>query len=300
MIFQTTNPTPEAVRLREVIKELGLPLRRLQEILSWSPQNCLAWWAQGKDEHKINFQHITRLAQTLSLNADDLYSGFYDRRLARQRMLGDYQSLPSRYIDRPNSYLRTSEHIFKYVVLTRGQLFADRLMATLNVSPLIYDDTNKVINLVYFADLLEALAKSGFSQHELDTLASVIFLSLQNTPLGQRFEESENFFDVYSTLAKNFAYFDSNFEYSSEFVGKKFILNTVLPLENHGGLKNQPAKLQALVRYRHILLAWFPYLAGMTPLFPKAETQYFSDSIHTRYELQLDKSTRPPVRLVEI
>lgn len=299
MIIETVTPTPESLRLRSLIVELGLPLRRLQDILDLSLENCLAWWAQRIGDDQIKSVHIERLAQLLGINANELFIGSYDVDLARKRILGDYGALPSRYLENPNSYVRTSEHIYKYIVLTRGQRFADNVMAKLNVSPLIYQETGRLINLVYFADLLETLSHCGFSQNELDNLASVIFLSLQDTPLGSKFEESESFFDIYSTLSKNFDYFDSNFEYQSEFVGKKFILKTTLPLNQHEGLRHHPSKIQTLLRYRHILLAWFPYLAGMIPLFPKAESEIKTDCIHTRYELLLNQHTRPQVRLLQ-
>jgi len=122
----------------------------------------------------------------------------------------------------------------------------------------------------------------------------VIFLSLKETALGQNFIQSENAFDIYATLSKNYDYFDSNFEYKSEFAGKKYVLKTILPLDHHQLLKQSPASIQRLMRYRHILLAWFPYLAGMRPLFPKTELVEDSGVLEARYEFDLSKSIKQP------
>ncbi|MNL34816.1 hypothetical protein D3C87_1568070 [compost metagenome] len=137
----------------------------------------------------------------------------------------------------------------------------------------------------------------GFSQIELDTLASVNFLTLHETDLGRQFQVSENYHDVYKTLAGNFQHFDSNFEYRSDFRGKKYFLKTTIPLRDHEFLKNDLESLSRLTRYRHILLAWFPYLAGMAPLFPQADQIIKSDSLEVHYEINLDTEIRPPLGL---
>lgn len=291
MIIESGQPsTNESERLRQLVRELGLPLRRLPEVISLGREQCLSWWSQCNEDFKVTEQHFMRLASVVGIDENQLFTGTYDRDLARRRILGDYNSLPVRYQENQNSFLRTSAHIFRYMVLTRGQWFADQVLSSLNVSPLIYQNTDQLINLTYFADLLQSLSQRGFSQNEMDTLASVIFLSLQETQLGQRFEESKDFFDVYSTLAANYDYFDSNFKYKSKFVGKKYKLKTILPLDQHSSLKGYPENIQRLMRYRHILLAWFPYLGGMTPLFPKAEIIRFSDVVEVQYEFSLERS----------
>lgn len=297
---KTSPTTNESQRLREVIREIGLPLRRLQEVILLKPEDCLAWWSGNDLNLKLGASPFTRLKEMVSIDENQLFTGNYDRNLARKRLLGDFRSLPERYQENQNSFLRTSAHIIRYIVLTRGQYFADQILYSLNISPLIYQDLNARINLTFFADLLEVLEKNQFSQEELDTLASVIFLSLQETSLGQSLSASEDFFDIYETLAKNFDYFDSNFEYKSRFVGKKYILKTVLPLEQHTLLKESPQNIQRLMRYRHILLAWFPYLAGMTPLFPKTEFLKCSDVVEMQYEFDLTPNARRPKKLLVV
>lgn len=296
---KTLSSTNESERLRELVRELGLPLRRLQDIILLKPEECLQWWSDKAYNLQSCHRAFTRLVEIVAIDENDLFAGTYDRDLARKRILGDYASLPVRYQENQNSFLRTSAHIIRYMVLTRGQYFADQVLYSMNVSPLIYQNSEARINLTYFADLLEALAIRGFSQEELDTLASVIFLSLRETTLGQSFQKSENTFDVYKTLATNFDYFDSNFEYKSRFVGKKYILNTILPLDQHPFLKGHPLKVKRLMRYRRLLSAWFPYLAGMAPLFPRTEVVRLDDVVEMQYEFDLStRSTRPTKLLV--
>lgn len=298
---KTPKKTNESKRLREVISEIGLPLRRLQDVILLKPEECLAWWSNKDSDQQIHQSAFSRLKEIVAIDESLLFNGDYDRELARKRIMGDYLSLPDRYEDNKNSFLRTSAHIIRYIVLTRGQFFADQVLYSLNVSPLIYNNLDIRINLTYFADLLEALAQHGFQQEELDTLASVIFLSLQETKLGQSFKESENLFDIYKTLATNFDYFDSNFEYKSRFVGKKYILKTTLPLDQHPSLKGSPQKIKRLMRYRRLLSAWFPYLGGMAPLFPKTEIVRFStDVVETQYEFDLKIHPMQPKKLLVV
>lgn len=288
---QTKRIPDESTRLRQLIEEIGLPLRRLPDIIEHKPEECLSWWSQLDSDIKVTEEHFTKVAQFLGMDESRLYQGNYDRELARKRIYGEFESLPERYSENQNSFLRTSTHIMRYVALTRGQMFADQILTSLNVSPLIYQNTDVRINLTYFADLLETLSHNGFSAQEMDTLASVIFLSLQETFLGKKFRSAENLFDVYETLASNYNYFDTNFEYRSKFLKDKYVLKTTLPLDQHSQLYNNRQGVDRLMRYRHILLAWFPYLAGMTPLFPKMEVVRSTKNIlETEYVFNLNRS----------
>lgn len=285
--------TDESTRLREVIREIGMPLRKLPDIISMNFEDSLSWWSNEATPLQNSVSPFTQITSMIGIDENQLFMGTYDRDLARKRMLGDYASLPQRYLESQYSFLITSDHIIRYMTLTRGQYFTDQVLYSLNVSPLIYSDLTAKINLTYFADLLEILTKRGFTQKEMDTLASVMFLSLRKTALGKSFERAEDMNDIYSTLAKNYDCFDSNFEYKSEFVGKKYILKTVMHLNPHEQLKSNPASLKRLMRYRHILLAWFPYLAGMSPLFPKAELESYSDVVEMKYEFDLSHPRLP-------
>lgn len=293
--------TNESLRLRELVREIGLPLRRLPDVIDMKHEDCLAWWSNETSSVKIDHKPFARITEMVAIDENQLFTGNYDKNLARRRLIGDYQALPERYLENQNSFVRTSEHIIRYIVLTRGQHFADQILYSLNISPLIYQLSNdQKINLTYFADLLEKLSQYGFSQDELDTLASVIYLSMKETKLGKLISTSESFHDVYSTLAKNFDYFDTNFEYKSQFSGKKYYLTTTLDLNQHKMLKDSPERVLRLMRYRHILLAWFPYLAGLTPLFAKTELDCSTNTVEMHYELDLSPNPKRPSTLLVV
>ncbi len=280
-------------RLRQLIHEIGLPLRRLPDIIEEKPEACLSWWSEQSHQIRITENHFMKLAKFTGMSEERLFNGTYNRDLARKRLFGEYNALPERYTDNQNSYLRTSSHILRCVGLTRGQHFADRALINLNLSPLIYQNTDTKINLTYFADLLETLSNMGLRQSEMDNLSSVLFLSIQDTPLGAKFQTAENLHEVYEVLAANFGYFDTNFDYTNKFIRNKYVLKTTLPLACHKGLQANPENLQRLMRYRHILLAWFPYLAGLTPHFPKVEILRSTSSIlETQYEVVLSDAPK--------
>lgn len=293
------TPSPLELRLRQLIEELGLPLKRLPDFFELSALEALQWWS-GNLVFSPNEKHFLKLSSSLGINESDLFRGNYDRKLAKERVHGRLDSLPERYLKNQNSFVRTSEHIYKYLKLTRGELFTSQVYSELNVTSEMYAQTDLKINLTFFADLLAKLVEKGLGKEELDTLAAVIFLSLKNRPLGQEIGRSQDHHDAYQILSKNFDYFDNNFECESKFIGKKCILTMTLPLAEHKDLIGEPHKIDLLLRYRMICTAWIPYLAGLTPIFPKSESLSKNDIVRNRYELNLrsEKISRPPLALV--
>lgn len=283
-------------RLRELIGELGLPLKCLPDILELSSENCLSWWSQKKSI-PLKLEHFQRLESLVGISENSLRSGVYDLELARKRVSDNSLILPERYCTNQNSFLRTSFHIIKYLILTRGQSFADQILYNMNVSPLIYSNLDTKVNLTYFMDLLDTLSKAGLSNLEMDSLSSVMFLSMHETKIGQIIGQGNNAHDVYSLLSKNFEYFDTNFEYKSKFIGNSYILETELPLSKHTILAQAHESTLRLMRYRQILLAWFPYLTGGTPIFPSTSLEIKSDRILASYSFNLSNSIKPQVQL---
>lgn len=283
-------------RLKGLVLETGLPLRRLPEVLDRSSEDVLGWWS---DRYKIliNHVHFNRLQDVFGIDDELLLNGNYDLSLARKRIFEDVRVLPDRYSTNQNSFLRTSYHIIKYLILTRGQKFADEILYKLNVSPLIYENLNTRVNLNYFVDLLDAVSQAGLSKEEMDSLSSVMFLTMHETRIGQIVGAAETVPDVYSLLSRNFEFFDTNFDYSSRFVGKKYHLKTVLPLARHKDLAKQQESMMRLMRYRQILLAWFPYLVGMNPLFPATQFSIKGDQLVAEYEFNLNRDSRPLARI---
>lgn len=299
MSIDLNSPSLIDSRLRQVIGELGLPLKRLPELFNISALETLQWW-NGNMDFIPTEKHFLKLSNSLGINDSDLFRGNYDLKLAKERAHGKLAALPERYLQNQNSFVRTSEHIYKYLKLTRGEIFTNQVYSELNVTPEMYSQADLKINLTFFADLLAKLVEKGLGKEELDTLAAVIFLSLKNRPLGQEIGLSQDHHDAYQILSKNFAYFDNNFECETKFVGKKCILTMTLPITEHRDLIGEPEKVDLLLRYRMICTAWIPYLAGLTPIFPKSESLSKNDIVRTRYELNLrtEKVATPPMALV--
>lgn len=293
----------DETHFKSLICRIGLPLKNLSPILNLSPSEVLNWWS-GQSSLKIEDQHFTNLADFLSLNENDIHSGEFDTALARERAIGNNLSLPEKYSSKQNSFVRTSEHIYKYLVLTRGQYFTDQILRELNVSPNIYLNPECPINMTYFGDLLLKLSEKGLTPLELDTLGSVIFLSVKKRPWGLQMQNAEDLHDVYKIFSSNYGYFDSNFDFKAEFIGKKCFVTTSMSLEGHPDLYKDQKKMALLLRYRQIVLAWIPYLAGRSPRFPQTESVIVNDVVKIRYELRLEdaapKQPSPNLRLLQL
>jgi hypothetical protein len=281
-------------RFRDLVKTLGLPLKFLPEILELPADKVLLWWS-GVYPTAISERHFHRLAQSLglqesALTEDHLQSLNLD--LAKRRLTQGIQSLPERYSKNQNSHLRTSAHIVRYMTLTRGAHFTSRILANLNMSAQVYKDPNAKINLTYFVDLLTELKKNSFSQKEHDCLSSVMFLGIHETALGKEFAQCTNTFEVYEILNRNFHNFDTNFTYKMDFRGRHIYLKTEICLDHHEHLKENPGGVQDLMRYRHLLLGWFPFLARQSPLLPLADSKIENNTLTTQYQIELSRGVK--------
>ncbi|MBC7371882.1 MAG: hypothetical protein H7326_09965, partial [Bdellovibrionaceae bacterium] len=119
--------TDESTRLREVIREIGMPLRKLPDIISMNFEDSLSWWSNEATPLQNSVSPFTQITSMIGIDENQLFMGTYDRDLARKRMLGDYASLPQRYLESQYSFLITSDHIIRYMTLTRGQYFTDQV-----------------------------------------------------------------------------------------------------------------------------------------------------------------------------
>ena len=222
----------ELDKVKIFIKDVGLPFNRAPEALGVKSTDFMNWWA-GNDPKLIKYRELISLSQFLNIDENTIIDGSYDKQFVRSLLFVDPQTLPEKYSLNQFSYMRTSAHIMKFLTLTRGQHFSDLIMRKLNISPAIYGDLNNRISLNYFVDLLEVLAGYGLMQDELDNLACVMFLSLSDTPLGEKFKKATNYYDCYEIVANNVHLFDSNFVYTFDLDRKKIQLRSFLQYENH-------------------------------------------------------------------
>lgn len=283
--------------IRQLILDTGLPLNRAPEALGMTSRQFMEWWS-SKEKPAESKANISNLSQFLGISEDQIISRNYNQALVHARIFKDPLTLPEKYSVNQFSYVRTSAHIFKFLVLTRGQHFADKIAAELNVSPLLYQNLNNKISLNYFLDLLEILELNGFNKNDLDTLSGVLFLGLAESELYAEFKKSTNYFECYNTLASNLNLFDANFIYQSDLDRHQYRMKTLLPYSQHDHFKWTELQINRLNRYRQLLVGWFPYLCGLPPIMPTVTHKHTSEGIETTCLVTFPKSSANLLSLV--
>lgn len=287
----------------DFIKDTGMPLNKAASAIEVKPEDFLAWWSNQTSSNKtIGRKGIERLSSYLKINEDSISRKSYSKTLIRKRLFENPLELPEEYSIKSYSFLRSSAHIIKYITLSRGQHFTDQLLQKLNLSPLIYEDTQNKINIKYFIDLLQALKNSGFQQKELDFIASLLFLGVNGTSIHSDFLKAKSYQDCFTAFAQNINNLESNFEYKLDIDSKNFMLVTTLYFENHHGLE-ESISFDTLLRYRTICLSWFPRLSNFLPIFPeKTEIKKTADYIQETHIINFDQlaAKSPTLSLVHL
>lgn len=285
------------------IKDVGMPLNMAAATIGIQPQEFLNWWSGITNTNKLIAQKgIERLSSALKINEDSFYHNNYPKDLIRKRLFEDPLALPEKYSTKSYSFLRSSAHIIKYITLSRGQHYTDQLLKKLNLSPLIYEDTENKINIKYFIDLLEILKNSNFHQKELDFIASLLFLGVNGTSMHSDFLKATSYQDSFIAFANNINKLESNFDYQFDIDSKKFKIVTTLHFENHHGL-DEDISFNNLLRYRTICLSWFPRLSNLLPVFPtKTEIKKTSSFIQETHIINFEQpvSKSPVLNLVSL
>lgn len=280
--LNNTLVTNELDPVRSFIKDVGLPFNLAPEALCMKPSEFMSWWSGHKAE-EIQTRNINSLGKFLCIDENQIMTGTYDKNLVRSRLFHDPLSLPEQYSDNQFSFLRSSAHIVEYLTLSRGQHYSDMIMRKLNVNPMYYASHDHKISLNYFIDLLDTLATHGLTQLELDNLACVLFLSIADTPLGEKFKKAKSYFECYEVMAHNVHLFDQNFEYNFELDRQRFHVHATLHFDKHSQVKWSQEKLQRLHRYRQIMVAWLPFLSKLPPVYPKTSLFFSADKAVTVY-----------------
>jgi hypothetical protein len=254
-------------------------------------------WFTGRAPENVGKQNIISLSQFLNIDENSILTGTYDKMLIRRRLFEGPDVLPTKYSENQFSHVRSSAHIIKYLTLTRGQHFSDNVLRKLNISPLIYSNADNKISINYFIDLLDVLADADLNQIELDSLAGMLFLGLEGTPLGERFRKARNYYECYEVLAENIKLFDSNFEYTFELDANHVHIRSTFSFDKHFHEKWNLEKMMRLVRYRQILAGWYPYLSMLPPLVPKHSLRTYNDRIEASYYMEF--TDEPVMKLVK-
>jgi hypothetical protein len=288
------NKTESALTL-QFIKDVGLPSNIAPHALSLKASDYMSWFS-GHRPDIVSRPQIISLSQYLNINEDSILTGRYDKNLIRRKIFEGPEVLPEKYSENQFSYVRSSAHIIKYLTLTRGQHFSDGILRSLNISPLIYANNDNKISINYFVDLLDALAAANLNQTELDSLAGMLFLGLEGTALGEKFQKARNYYECYIVLAENIKLFDSNFEYVFELDTHQVLIHSTFSFDKHFHEKWDLERMMRLVRYRQILSGWYPYLSKLPPLVAQHSLKTFNDRIEASYLIEF--SDKPVTKLV--
>jgi hypothetical protein len=276
--------------IRKFILDIGLPLNQAPDALGLTPKEFLNWWS-NPEKIKLAQRSLIRLSSFLKIDGDQVINQSYNKDLVRANLFGANAELPSRYSLNRYSHLRSSAHIAKYIALTRGQHFCDKIMTSLGVPLVLYSDLDATISLNYFIDLLDTLAKNGFSESEIDSLACLLFLGIEQTELGKKFATAKSYAECYEVLATNIFLFDSNFVYTSDLDATQYVLKAYLPYDRHYHFNWNQISITRLLRYRQTLMGWFPYLSRLTPIRPTVEIEYLSTGIQATYTAKFSHLT---------
>lgn len=265
------------------IKDVGLPSNQAPEALGLRPSQYMEWFSGLNPNKVIENKHLVSLGQYLSIDEISILNRTYDKDLIRSRLFASFDALPEKYSVNQFSYVRSSAHIIKFLTLTRGQHFSDMILRKLNVSPFLYSNLDNKISINYFVDLLEILAENGLSETELDNLAAVLFLSLEGTEIGNKFKRARNYFECYEVIATNVTLFDTNFDYTFELERNQVLIKSSFFFDKHYHILRNPKKMDRLIRYRQLLIGWYPFLSKLPPVLPEHTSKIFTDRIENSY-----------------
>lgn len=280
---------------RKLILNAGLSQEQAQNFLCLNETDYSRWWKEC--DINLKASNLDSLTKALGISSDEAVFETYDLTKLRKDLFRTAGPLPDRYSVNSYSRVRSSSHIIKYLTLTKGQMFADQILKSMQVSPLLFDDQDNRISLNFFLDLLETLSDWGFSPGELDNLACVLFLGLQNTNLGNRFKSAQTHAQCYAILGESLSSFDENFLYSYDVDSSQFHMTSILPFDKHESTALSPRRLALLQRYRLILLGWFPYLSGLEPILPSVQYSTKKSGLCAQYSVYFAGDKSRPLTL---
>ncbi len=275
------------LKVKKFISSTGTPLSLASKILHFESSQFLEWWVND-GKIPISFAHLNKLSVYFNISPNDIISEQYDINSIRKIFINSDITLPEKYMVDQKSYVRTSAHIIKYLVKTRGQFFCDTILCKLGVNPYIYENLSNKINLLYFIDLLDIISLNGVSENELDQLACSLFLALHDTDLGQALKSATTYYECYSVLIKNIHLFDSNFKYGFILDTESVTIVSKLIFLEHQSVRLDKIDLTRLLRYRQILSGCIPYLSSLAPILPTVHTIKSTDAITSEYYIKFN------------
>lgn len=285
----TSDASPDR-QIRQLIRTTGMPLTMFGEAVGWKSSQVLNWWAAR--QNPLDDKNINSLSQFLGINPDSLLLGTYPQSLVRDRIFIGPQVLPERYSDHASSFVRSSAHIIEYLSLRYGRHFTDKVLLGLNIHPLLFENLDNRINILFFIDLLNQLKHHGLTTQDISSLACFIFLRVQNTDIGVRFSKAATYQESYEVLAGAMPRFEVNFDYDFE-IDRKRLRIVAKPSEGERFFcKKSEKDLALLFAYRKVAFGWFPILSDLAPLNLQVKSCFLAGQRQTVYEANLDVASR--------
>ncbi len=270
----------------KLIRDTGLPLKVFSTAASVAPESVLKWWADANGQHTLRDSNLTSFSQYFGFSENHLLSDTYDKRLLRKRFLGKRTDLPEKYEFNARSYLRSSFYILEYLTLMYGRHFSDNLLFEMGVHPLMFQNLDQKINLVFVNDLLNRCKTLGFSESHFYSLAGSLFLSVEADELKSRVAikpTPEVFFGSLEGIANKFDInFQKNFEVSKN---RATIVETLSP-EIERFVQTEKINLDFLIFYRKLLYQSSPKLANMPAFKTTIKRNDLRGSIQTTYTIE--------------
>jgi hypothetical protein len=284
------------LQVRDMIFKSGIPLTLVAEAAGLRTADVLDWWS--KRGFELNYDNVMSLCHFLGISIEHVEKGDYPADLIRKRIYDGPTVLPETYSLHASSFVRSSAHIIEYLSMMYGRRFVDRLLLKMNVHPLLFDNLDNRINLLFFIDFLNELSHHGLSLEEISSLARYLFLRVQDTEIGEKFAQAETYRDSYSVLAELTPRFENNFDYDFQIDAKKVRI-LAKPTEAEYFLHNKStAALERLFAYRRTAFGWFPILSSLAPLELKIRSCVLRGDSETIYEIDLPNGVKQKSNLI--
>lgn len=286
------------LKIKQFIQLSGLPLSQFAEIIGEKCPFALKWW-NGFHRIQLSDRHIENFLFYFSSSAEEFFSYsftelFIDR--AREKFLKAPIQFNEKYFIEAESKVRTTAHIIKYLSYRYGRQKVDRILHSMHIHPSLFSNLDNKINIHFFLDLLQESKKLGLTDGEVHYLSTYLFLSLQNTNVGQIFNGASNHRECFDLLNQNWSHFDRNFEYQMELREDGFSLK-MKPGDFLSQLMvDHKVDVKDLMFYRKNLACWFPYLAGLPPVSGTLKKSVAFGDVYCEIEAhfpELSQSKRP-------
>lgn len=273
---------------RNLIVETGMPLKVFAKAAGIRSESVLTWYSKITQPERFAYKHLKNFSETFGFSEESIFHSTYDRALLRKRFLGPVNSLPDRYQENADSYIRSSYYIIEYLTLLYGKQAVDKILFDLKVHPTFVDNVNNKVSILFVMDLLRACQKLGFKERDFKSLAGSMFLSVEKDQLQSLLtgvDRLESFMYVFPELC---SYFDMNFEYKFN-VGISGVEIINKPSDSLMKLvSNKQVDIKLLEFYRNLLYNQSPKLVDLPEVSAEVNSSLSSGHSFVRHMVRFN------------